>query len=63
MKGFNLNLISSLTLTLLLCVSSLAAASKTILFMGDSITAGYGIGDDRAFPALIQEKLDDTGYE
>ncbi len=27
--------------------------------MGDSITAGYGVGDDRAFPALIQEKLDD----
>ena len=27
--------------------------------MGDSITAGYGIGDDRAFPALIQEKLDE----
>ena len=33
-------------------------ASKTIVFMGDSITAGYGVGADRAFPALIQEKLD-----
>lgn len=30
--------------------------------MGDSITAGYGIGDDRAFPALIQEKLDAEDY-
>tara|TARA_B100001123_G_scaffold190683_1_gene217571 strand:- start:4898 stop:5494 length:597 start_codon:yes stop_codon:yes gene_type:complete len=35
------------------------AAKKTIVFMGDSITAGYGIGDDQAFPALIQEKLDE----
>ena len=26
--------------------------------MGDSITAGYGVGADRAFPALIQEKID-----
>ena len=33
-------------------------ASKTIVFMGDSITAGYGVGTERAFPALIQEKLD-----
>ncbi|QXD24116.1 arylesterase [Opitutia bacterium ISCC 51] len=31
--------------------------------MGDSITAGYGIGDDRAFPALIQEKLDEEGFD
>lgn len=30
--------------------------------MGDSITAGYGIGDDRAFPALIQEMLDAEEY-
>ena len=29
--------------------------------MGDSITAGYGIGEDRAFPELIQEKLDEEG--
>lgn len=31
--------------------------------MGDSITAGYGIGDDRAFPAVIQEKLDAEGLD
>jgi acyl-CoA thioesterase-1 len=38
------------------------SADKTILFMGDSLTAGYGVGNDRAFPALIQEKLDEEGY-
>ena len=42
-------------------VNSLSA-DKTILFMGDSLTAGYGVGNDRAFPALIQEKLDEEGY-
>lgn len=39
------------------------SASKTILFMGDSITAGYGVGSDYAFPALIQEKLDDLDLD
>lgn len=29
-----------------------------ILFFGDSITAGYGIDEREAFPALIQQRLD-----
>lgn len=35
---------------------------KTILFFGDSITAGYGVDTEDAFPALIQDKLDSLGY-
>ena len=31
---------------------------KTILFFGNSLTAGYGIGPSEAFPALIQNKID-----
>ena len=31
---------------------------KTILFFGDSITAGLGIDPDQAFPALIQKKVE-----
>lgn len=31
---------------------------KTILFLGDSITAGYGLDQSQAFPALIQDKID-----
>jgi len=40
-----------------------AAEVKTILFFGDSLTAGYGLEDPsvQAFPALIQKKLDDAG--
>ena len=34
------------------------AAIKTILFFGNSLTAGYGLEQSQAFPALIQEKLD-----
>lgn len=38
-----------------------AAETKTMLFFGDSLTAGYGLDPDEAFPALIQRKLDDSG--
>jgi acyl-CoA thioesterase-1 len=31
---------------------------QKILFFGDSITAGYGLNPDQAFPALIQQKID-----
>lgn len=33
-------------------------ARKTILFFGNSLTAGYGVEPAQAFPALIQQKLD-----
>ena len=35
---------------------------KKILFFGDSITAGYGLNPDRAFPALIQQQIDSSGF-
>ena len=34
---------------------------KTILFFGNSITAGYQLDMDQAFPALIQNKIDSLG--
>jgi len=37
-------------------------AERTILFFGDSITAGYGIAKEDAFPALIQHKIDSLGW-
>ena len=41
-------------------VTGLGAAekTKTLLFFGDSLTAGYGVDPDEAFPALIQRKID-----
>lgn len=38
-----------------------AAETRTMLFFGDSLTAGYGLDPDEAFPALIQRKLDASG--
>jgi acyl-CoA thioesterase-1 len=36
---------------------------NTILFFGDSLTAGLGLDTSEAYPALIQEKLDSLGYD
>ena len=40
-------------------------ASKviTIVALGDSLTAGYGLSRTQAYPALIAEKMRDAGYE
>jgi len=38
-----------------------SAQRSAILFLGTSLTAGYGIGPDQAFPALIQRKIDAAG--
>lgn len=35
--------------------------TKTILFFGNSLTAGYGLEPDQAFPALIQQRIDSLG--
>ena len=35
---------------------------KRILFFGDSITAGYGVGEKNAFPAFIQQKVDSLDW-
>ncbi len=37
------------------------SSERTIIVFGDSIAAGYGLDSDQAFPAFIQEKVDDSG--
>ncbi len=39
-----------------------AADRKTLLVLGDSIAAGYGLEPQQAFPALLQEKADAAGW-
>jgi acyl-CoA thioesterase I len=36
-------------------------ARGTILFVGTSLTAGYGLEPDEAYPRLVQQKLDSAG--
>jgi acyl-CoA thioesterase-1 len=33
---------------------------KTVLFFGNSLTAGYGLDPSESFPSLIQQKIDST---
>src|SRR5687768_8314605 len=36
-------------------------APKTILFFGDSLTAGYGLSPEEAFPALVEKEFNKDG--
>lgn len=36
---------------------------KNILFIGNSLTAGYGLGIEQAFPNLIRQKIDSLGLD
>ncbi|MEM6724848.1 MAG: arylesterase [Bacteroidota bacterium] len=36
---------------------------KTVMFFGNSLTAGYGLDEDQSFPSLIQQKIDSLGLQ
>jgi acyl-CoA thioesterase-1 len=47
------------------CVFTGAAAvadeRRAVVFLGDSLTAGYGLTADQAYPARVQQRIDDAG--
>ena len=47
---------------LILAVPALGTGRPVLVCFGDSITAGYGLQPDQAFPAALQRKLDRGGY-
>ncbi|WP_221774771.1 arylesterase [Pelagicoccus albus] len=49
-----------LTVTVLASPSS-AQDSARIVFLGDSLTAGYGIDPELAYPSLIEKRIQDQG--
>src|SRR5690349_12494615 len=38
-------------------------SSKTLLFLGTSLTAGLGLDPDDAYPSLVQRKIDSAGIK
>lgn len=43
--------------------TEISSQKKTILFFGNSLTAGYGLDEDETFPYLIGGKLEQEGLE
>ena len=57
---------NAILMMLVVCGVAVAAetgSTRTVLFYGDSLTAGYGIDRDQAFPALIQARIDSLGWD
>lgn len=52
-----------LLLASLLLLAPLAQAAQTILVFGDSLSAGYGIRQDAAWPALLARRLQEKGLD
>jgi len=50
---------TTLFVLMTVCAPGFTGEAQRILFLGDSLSAGYGLSKDVAFPALIQEKIDE----
>jgi acyl-CoA thioesterase-1 len=48
---------------LLMATNAQATDSPTVLIFGDSLSAGFGIDVDQSWAALLQQRLEDQGYE
>jgi acyl-CoA thioesterase I len=56
-------LLRSILLTFFLAWSALAQGAGTILVWGDSLSAGYGLKAEQAWPALLQSQLRREGFQ
>lgn len=50
-------------LWLWLCIAMVHLNAETVVFLGDSITAGYGLDESEAYPAVIQAALHSTAWK
>lgn len=42
--------------------SEVAEGDRIIVFLGNSLSAGFGVDTEEAFPSLIQDKIDSLGW-
>jgi len=48
---------------ILMLLGSVQQSKKTIIFYGDSLTAGYGLAPENAFPAIVGKQLKEEGKD
>jgi acyl-CoA thioesterase I len=53
--------VKNILIILLLFAFPAVPPAKTVLFYGDSLTAGYGLSPEEAFPNLVGKKLNSNG--
>ncbi|TNC49010.1 arylesterase [Rubellimicrobium rubrum] len=58
-----LRAVRNLVLALLLALPGMASARTTVVALGDSLTAGYGLPADQGFVPRLQAWLDDHGAD
>jgi len=57
-----LKLLNILLISSIIWAVSFQEEKTTILFYGDSITAGYGLSKDQAFPKIVEGELNEKGH-
>lgn len=62
MRGLCARLAGALLLALVLGVPAPDAEPPVIVALGDSLTAGFGLLPDEAYPALLEQRLRREGY-
>ncbi len=53
--------VKKILIILFLSIFQVAPSPKVILFYGDSLTAGYGLSTEEAFPNQVEKKLKEKG--
>ncbi len=57
------HLIYTLFFTLVASMSAHASETLKVLFLGDSLTEGYGVPKDKGYPLWVKKKLKEKGLE
>src|SRR5689334_17767520 len=53
---------SGLVVSCLQAADAVPAEANTVLVLGDSLAAGYGLDPGQAYPAVLQQKIKEAGW-
>ncbi|PIS12141.1 MAG: arylesterase [Bdellovibrio sp. CG10_big_fil_rev_8_21_14_0_10_47_8] len=61
MRSLKIYLFIFVLISGLACWGETSASSKRLIILGDSLTEGYGVAKEKAFPALLEKKFQENG--